>query len=224
MPARFSAKYPRGIGLLADLDTTRKSATAEPENFDEIFRNALPPMRGWTVPQLPLNSAMLSGAGQFGQDESLVPSLSDAPQWMPSVGEDAFPPMMPTQFRAFPQPWPPVGFPPLAPGDVFKPWRNQNQKGLEGFFNYLRRRHDGNSGGSDGGSGSRSNRDDGGDRNYCHERYDREAARCEWRRTPRFRALCYERAMDRCARCVQNGGRPHPNEMPEWGDFDEQID
>jgi hypothetical protein len=54
---------------------------------------------------------------------------------------------MPTQFRAFPQLWPPVGYPPLAPGDVFEPWRDQNRKGLEGLFQYFRR--EGTFGGGD---------------------------------------------------------------------------
>lgn len=67
--------------------------------------------------------------------------------------------------------------------------------------------------GSGGGGG-------GGDDEDCYQRWETENRNCNSRRA-RYRPGCRERATERMRMCVQNRGKPSPNEPPEWGIADE---
>ena len=59
------------------------------------------------------------------------------------------------------------------------------------------------------------------DDDFCHTRYDQEFARCfQWSRLgARVVAACQTRAADRKTLCIRNGGRPNPEEPPEYNPF-----
>jgi hypothetical protein len=109
--------------------------------------------------------------------------------------------------RTWPRPGPPLPFPP----DVWEPWRQQAEQGIKGLIDAwqrLMRRGEG---------GSRSRRGSGsGDE--CYDRWGEETARCSIFRPfgSRYEAACKERANDRLSLCIRNGGRPDPNEPPEY--------
>jgi hypothetical protein len=98
------------------------------------------------------------------------------------------------------------GWIPLGPGSGWEPWADQFIKGMQGLINYFRSR-------SGGGTPS------GGDGDDCYDRWEREDARCvkfrPWNDNWRFRA-CKERASYRRNLCIGNGGRPDPEEPPEY--------
>lgn len=56
---------------------------------------------------------------------------------------------------------------------------------------------------------------------FCYDRWDKEDQRCgQWRALgPRAVAACRTRAADRRNLCVANGGKPNPNEPPEYSPF-----
>jgi hypothetical protein len=99
------------------------------------------------------------------------------------------------------------GWIPLGPGSGWEPWADQFIKGMQGLINQFRSR-------SGGGGAPR-----GGDGEDCHDRWEREDARCvefrPWNDDWRFRA-CKERASNRRNLCIANGGRPDPEEPPEY--------
>ena len=57
--------------------------------------------------------------------------------------------------------------------------------------------------------------------NFCYERWEKEDQSCsQWRGLgPRAVAACRTRAADRRNLCVANGGKPNPNEPPEYNPF-----
>jgi hypothetical protein len=98
------------------------------------------------------------------------------------------------------------GWIPLGPGSGWEPWADQFIKGMQGLINQFR---------SHSGGGAPR----GGDGEDCHDRWEREDARCvkfrPWNDDWRFRA-CKERASERRNSCIRNGGRPDPKEPPEY--------
>jgi hypothetical protein len=96
---------------------------------------------------------------------------------------------------------------PLGPGSGWEPWAEQFIKGMQGLINQFRSR-------SGGGGAPR-----GGDGEDCHDRWEREDARCvkfrPWNDDWRF-AACKERASNRRNLCIANGGRPDPEEPAEY--------
>jgi hypothetical protein len=111
----------------------------------------------------------------------------------------------------WPRPGPPVPFPP----DVWEPWRRHTEQGIKGLIDAwqrLMRR------GADGGRGGSGSRRGSGSGDECYDRWGEETARCSTFRPfgPRYEAACRERANDRLSLCIRNGGRPDPNEPPEY--------
>ena len=103
----------------------------------------------------------------------------------------------------WPRPGPPWTFPPEA----WEPWRQQAEQGIKGLIAAWRRVFGGVTGG-------------GGDaENECLERWEREHARCTMFRPYgyRYQQACEQRANDRHKLCYRNGGKPDPNEPPEYG-------
>jgi hypothetical protein len=102
-----------------------------------------------------------------------------------------------------PKQWPPPGPPP----SMWDPPDDQGIGGLEGFLNFFRGRARG------------SGRGGGGDEQDCHGRYDAEYARCNqflpFNDKGHYRA-CTDRASARRNMCIRNGGKPDPNEPPEY--------
>jgi hypothetical protein len=74
----------------------------------------------------------------------------------------------------------------------------------------------------------RGQRRRGDDDDYCYGRYLAEMGRCNERYDDYahqdFLRACKERATRRWDLCNRNGGRPHPNELPEWSEKDEEIE
>jgi hypothetical protein len=57
---------------------------------------------------------------------------------------------------------------------------------------------------------------------FCYNRWQSEYGRCwQWKRTfgMRWVRACQDRARYRMQLCVANGGKPDPNEPPEWSPF-----
>lgn len=111
-----------------------------------------------------------------------------------------FPGMMP--------PIPPV----VVPG--LPEWSDHFVRGLQGLINAFK---------SSGRRGGRRSEDD----DYCSDRMQAEMGRCYGRQDEYahrdFLPACIERARYRWRLCLQNKGRPDPNEPPEWGPKDEEI-
>jgi RHS repeat-associated protein len=62
----------------------------------------------------------------------------------------------------------------------------------------------------------------GNDPDFCYNRWQSEFGRCwQWKRPfgMRWVRACQDRARYRMQLCVANGGRPDPNEPPEWSPF-----
>jgi hypothetical protein len=57
--------------------------------------------------------------------------------------------------------------------------------------------------------------DDDEERDFCLRRWEAEYERCD--RWSGFRHACRDRAADRLRLCIRNGGKPDPDEPPEWG-------
>jgi hypothetical protein len=62
---------------------------------------------------------------------------------------------------------------------------------------------------------------------YCSNRYLDEEKNCYARSheyaDPDFLEACRDHARERRRKCVQNGGRPHPDEKKEWGLDEEEV-
>jgi hypothetical protein len=58
------------------------------------------------------------------------------------------------------------------------------------------------------------------DTDACEKRYEEELQRCyadKWQVAhPHYTAGCKERARERWIACIRNGGKPSPDEPPEW--------
>jgi hypothetical protein len=117
--------------------------------------------------------------------------------------------------RPFPGFGPP---PPVVPG--IPEWSDHFAKGMQGLINAFKRY-------GSGGSGRPRPRNDDDDDDECGRRYNEEYARCGERKDeyahPDFLWGCRERAKYRSQLCLQNKGRPDPNEPSEWGPKDEEI-
>src|SRR5262245_51065831 len=150
---------------------------------------------------MPLRVPMPASASGF--PAANWPGASAFDQSMPPA------PPMPVGYadRMRPQPW--GVFP-----DVFGPWREHFIKGVEGAIKYF------------SGSGSRTS-GGGNEENECDKRYEDERERCNdryWQTTAKGQnRACKERATTRWVSCRQNGGKPRPDEPPEWGDKDEEV-
>jgi hypothetical protein len=101
---------------------------------------------------------------------------------------------------------------PVFPGTP--EWEDMFVRGMQGLVHALRGRF------------GRSRND--GDDDFCYKRYNDEVDRClERSRQDAHRPYtrgCMERAAERRNLCVQNGGRPNPNEPLEWNpDRDEEA-
>jgi hypothetical protein len=96
--------------------------------------------------------------------------------------------------------------------DPWKDWREHSDKGLDGFFNFFRRRS-----GSWGGDGEAE----------CDARLAEERRRCyarEWQMPhPDYLDGCLKRAQSRWITCMKNGRPDGPGEVKEWGDEDEET-
>lgn len=59
------------------------------------------------------------------------------------------------------------------------------------------------------------------DDDFCYKRWEAEDSRCwQWRNLGmRWVQACRDRAAFRRSMCIANGGRPNPNEPPEWNPF-----
>lgn len=57
---------------------------------------------------------------------------------------------------------------------------------------------------------------------FCFHRWQTEDRRCDFR-APKWKNGCRERAAYRRGLCDSNGGKPHPQEPPEWSDADEIV-
>jgi hypothetical protein len=59
-----------------------------------------------------------------------------------------------------------------------------------------------------------------GKNDYCHERFEDEEKECLVHKGdsvhPDYYHGCIERAEERRRKCIANGGRPHPDEPPNW--------
>lgn len=64
------------------------------------------------------------------------------------------------------------------------------------------------------------NNDDEDD--FCFERWEVEKSRCQ-QRPNEWIGGCIKRANNRFVLCRDNGGRPHPDEPPEWSKADEEV-
>jgi hypothetical protein len=117
---------------------------------------------------------------------------------------------LPIGFRgAIPVPYPGFG----APFPDLQEWRNRSLLGHMGLWNYLRSFRGGGGGG----------RDDDED---CDKRYEQEIQNCHkrtWRMPAHYLGGCLARAQSRWLKCLGNGGKPHPDELDEWGDKDEET-
>lgn len=115
--------------------------------------------------------------------------------------------------RPFPGIWPPIP-PVVVPG--LPEWSDHFTRGLQGLINAFR---------SSGRGRGRRKEDD--DEDYCSDRHQAEQRRCYERKHeyahPDFLDGCLKRAAARWRLCVQNKGRPDPNEPREWGPADEEI-
>ena len=61
--------------------------------------------------------------------------------------------------------------------------------------------------------------DDCDDGDFCYRREKAERARCnKWETYKDWGAVsgCLQRASIRRDMCIRNGGKPHPDEPPEW--------
>jgi hypothetical protein len=116
---------------------------------------------------------------------------------------------LPVGFRgAIPVPYPGLG----TPFPDFQEWRNRSLLGHMGLWNYLRSFR--------GGGGGRDDDED------CDKRYEREMKNCwarQWQMPDRYVGGCLARARSRWLSCLGNGGKPHPDELEEWGDKDEET-
>jgi hypothetical protein len=103
--------------------------------------------------------------------------------------------------------WPRPGLPLPFPPDAWEPWKRHSEQGIMGLINAWRRVF----GGATGGGGDAENE--------CLDRWEREYARCTMFRPygSRYQKACQERANDRHNLCYRNGGKPDPNEPPEYG-------
>jgi hypothetical protein len=108
--------------------------------------------------------------------------------------------------------WPRPGLPAPFPPDVWDPWRQQAEQGIKGLIDAWHRLLRRGEGGSRGRRGS-------GSGDECYDRWGEETARCSIFRPfgSRYEAACKERANDRLSLCIRNGGKPDPNEPPEYG-------
>jgi hypothetical protein len=59
------------------------------------------------------------------------------------------------------------------------------------------------------------------DPDFCYNRWEMERGRCwQWKNLGmRWVRACQDRARYRMQLCVANGGKPHPDEPPEWSPF-----
>jgi hypothetical protein len=141
--------------------------------------------------------------GRFGlADEN---QMSRTMQTTPSA------PVVPVGFKggvSIPNP----GFAPELPDLDIEKWWDHTKRGHMGLWNYLRSFR--------GGGGGRDEEED------CDERYEREKRNCyarKWRMPAHYMNGCLTRAESRWLRCLGNGGKPHPDELDEWGDKDEET-
>ncbi len=172
----------------------------------------------WAPPNLPVSGAppsQLAGAiDDQWQPNPLIPASNVQPAWVrnapfPQAPINAISP--PTVLAASDQaPARPWWGGPLGPS-IWDEWQKQNDKGNAGLYNFFR---------SFGGARSSAG---GGDNDYCHDRWEKEVARCEEFRPfgYRYYKACNDRASDRRNLCIRNGGTPDPNEPDQytWNDL-----
>src|SRR5581483_7757405 len=124
-----------------------------------------------------------------------------------------YPPVVPASF-VIPRPGflPPI----IGPGSPWGPWEKNAQRSAQDIWTFFRKFLS-----SSGGYG------DPDDDDECEARRAREVRRCKERSPdavhPSFEQACIERANTRWRQCKENGGKPSPNEMPEWGNKDEEV-
>jgi hypothetical protein len=103
-----------------------------------------------------------------------------------------------------PLPLPPVAIPGTKENDEFV---RQGQQLYDWLRGVLQRSLSGRGGG------------DPERKDECYDRWQAERGRCGgWPK--QWRGGCKERARNRFQLCVGNGGRPRPDEPPEWGEGD----
>jgi hypothetical protein len=140
-------------------------------------------------------------------------STGAAPGTESAIAEppDSFPMSAPTMnvgMRGWPTGvWPRPGLPAPFPPDAWEPWKRNTEQGINGLINLWRRAF----GGATGGGGDSENE--------CLDRWESEYARCDQFRPfgSQYRDACRARANDRHKLCYRNGGKPDPNEPPEYG-------
>jgi len=152
---------------------------------------------------------------RHGDLSTSIPNYSAAPMSLdaPSNEQAKFQLAgMDTPFPRFRPPFPPFPFPGTPE------WTDHFIRGWRGLINEFRKS-------GRGGGQRRSNDDD--DEDFCMRRYYAEKNRCHNRRDDYahqdFERACIARATERWDKCNRNGGRPDPNEPPEWGPADEEI-
>jgi hypothetical protein len=149
------------------------------------------------------------------------PSTGGVPGTEPAVADPpyAFPMSAPTMNVAMggwpTRVWPRPGLPGPLPPDVWEEWRRHTEQGIKGLTDAWLRLMRRSAGGGRGRGGSRSG---GGSGDECYDRWEEESARCSMFRPfgSRYQAACTERANDRRSLCIRNGGKPDPNEPPEY--------
>jgi RHS repeat-associated protein len=118
---------------------------------------------------------------------------------------------LPMPGPGIPLPLPPVFIPGSPENDQFT---KNTLGGLQKIIQMCRRSLGFGGGGND-------------DEPDCHSRQEREEDNCRKRRWQMahndYFQGCIQRSHERRSRCIRNGGKPSPDEPPEWGDADEET-